>query len=136
LALPVAAYNLIAIALGGFGQVGLAPHLTAALFETRSVAGDAWPVSISDLLLAAALVTMFVELVKAPPDRRIAVVNHALSIVLFVVCLAEMLVFAGFANSTFFLITLMVLLDVLAGFILGAYLRKPEREIRPRAPRG
>jgi hypothetical protein len=100
------------------------------------VAGDAWPVSISDLLLAAALVTMFVELVKAPPDRRIAVVNHALSIVLFVVCLAEMLVFAGFANSTFFLITLMVLLDVLAGFILGAYLRKPEREIRPRAPRG
>ncbi len=37
---------------------------------------------------------------------------------LFIVCLVEFLLFSAFATSTFFLVTLMVLLDVLAGFIV------------------
>ncbi len=36
--------------------------------------------------------------------------------ILFIVCLVEFLLFGACATSTFFLITLMVLLDVLAGF--------------------
>jgi hypothetical protein len=38
--------------------------------------------------------------------------------VLFILCLVEFLLFPAFATSTFFLVTLMVLLDVLAGFIV------------------
>jgi hypothetical protein len=48
----------------------------------------------------------------------VAIVNHALSMLLFIVCLVEFLLFSAFATSTFFLVTLMVLLDVLAGFIV------------------
>ena len=51
-------------------------------------------------------------------DRRWAIVNHALSMALFVGCLVEILLAPAFANSCFFLVTLMVLLDVLAGFIV------------------
>ncbi|MGH7022204.1 MAG: hypothetical protein ACREEB_01285 [Caulobacteraceae bacterium] len=132
LLLPVAAYNVLVTVLGGFGSTAVSPGLLAPLFETRTVSGGAWPVSSSDLLLAASLVVMFVELIKSTHDRRVALINHALSIALFVVCLAEMLLFTGFATSTFFLITLMVLLDVLAGFILGVATRRPEREVRSR----
>ncbi len=53
--------------------------------------------------------------VRGPTGR--AIVNHALSIALFVGCLTAMLLAPAFANSTFFLITLMVLLDLAAGFI-------------------
>ncbi|HEY5288657.1 MAG TPA: hypothetical protein VIJ59_01360 [Caulobacteraceae bacterium] len=132
LVLPVVAYNMLVAMLGGFGSTAVNAGLIAPLFETRTVSGGAWPVSLSDLLLAAALVVMFVELIKSTHDRRVALVNHALSIALFVICLAEMLLFAGFATSTFFLVTLMVLLDVLAGFILGVATRRPEREAKPR----
>ena len=50
--------------------------------------------------------------------RKIAIINHSLSMILFIVCLVEFLLFRGFATSVFFLITVMVLLDVLAGFIV------------------
>lgn len=68
--------------------------------------------------MAASLVVLFVELLKSTTSRRIAIINHSLSMVLFIFCLVEFLLFPAFATSTFFLVTLMVLLDVLAGFIV------------------
>lgn len=137
LLLPVAAYNLLALTLaGGFDSTAANARLTAPLFALRTAPGGVWPVSIADLLLVASLVVMFFELLKSTYDRRIAIVNHGLSIALFVGCLAEMLLAAAFATSTFFLITLMVLGDVVAGFMLAyaASRREPApREVaRPR----
>jgi hypothetical protein len=130
LLLPVLAYNLLAMTLGGLTSPDVNAGLTAALFETPTASGGRWPVSLADLLLAAALVILFVELIKPTWDRQSATINHIASITLFVVCLVEMLALAACATSTFFLITLMVLLDVLAGFILGAATRRPEPKAR------
>ena len=117
--LPVLAYNLLAAALPGGLQAHVAHEkLTAALFQMTTAPGGVWPVSASDILLAASLMVLFIEMIKSTASRRIAVINHALSMVLFVVCLVELLLAPAFATSTFFLITLMVLLDVLAGFIV------------------
>ncbi len=130
--LPVAAYNIVVLALaGGFASTTANTQLTVPLFELRTAPGGVWPVSLADVLLAAALVIMFVELVKSIHDRQVAVVNHGLSIALFVGCLAEMLLAAAFATSTFFLITLMVLLDVLAGFMLAIAASRREPGLRP-----
>ena len=131
LVLPVAAYNILAFTLGGFASTAVNARMTAAVLEARTTAGGEWPVSSADILLAGALVVMFVELVKSTHDRRVATINHFLSITLFVVCLVEMLVLPAFATSTFFLVTLMVLLDVFAGFILGLATRsEPEPKRR------
>jgi hypothetical protein len=48
----------------------------------------------------------------------VAIINHALSMGLFVLCLLLFLLLPSFATSTFFLIMVMVLLDVMAGFIV------------------
>jgi hypothetical protein len=63
-------------------------------------------------------VVLFVELLKSTTSRRIAIVNHALSMVLFIICLVEFLLAPACATSVFFLLSVMVLLDVLAGFIV------------------
>lgn len=111
LALPVLLYNLVAL-------TGATPELTETLFTMRMASGADWPVTMGDLLLVISLVVLFVELLKSTNSRRAAILNHGLSMLLFVVCLVELLLGPAFATSTFFLITLMVLLDVLAGFIV------------------
>ena len=64
------------------------------------------------------MIIAFIELLKGIDDRRVAIANHALSMVLFVACLTAMLLAPAFATSTFFLITLMVLLDLVASFVV------------------
>jgi hypothetical protein len=119
LALPVLLYNLLALSVaGGFSGVGAQARMSEELFNIHTASRAVWSVSVSDLLLASALVVLFVELLKSTTSRQVAIVNHSLSMVLFVICLVEFLVFPAFATSAFFLLTLMVLLDVLAGFIV------------------
>ena len=119
LALPVLIYNLVLLTMhGGVQTPDAAGQLSAALFTIHMSSGGEWSVSLGELLLAASLVVLFVELLKSTNSRNVAILNHSFSMILFVVCLVEFLLLRGFATSVFFLITLMVLLDVLAGFIV------------------
>jgi len=115
LLLPVTAYAALAVSLGGgFDNIFAAARLSAPLFQLPTRGGGSWPVSTTDLLLAVAIVIAFLELIKGFDDRRIAVTNHVLSIALFLACLAAMLYEPAFDTSAFFMLTLLVLLDMVA----------------------
>ena len=77
-----------------------------------------WPVSGGDMLLAFSLVLLFAELLKSTGVGSDSIINHAFSLIVFVVGLVEFLMFPAFATSVFFLIMMMALLDVMAGFIV------------------
>jgi hypothetical protein len=131
LALPVILYNLLAATLGGgFHSADAASQLAAPLMTVRAPSHVGWTVSIGDLLLAGALVVLFVEQLKSTSSHQAAIVNHSLSMLLFIVCLVEFLLFPAFATSTFFLLMLMVLLDVLAGFIVTIVASRREIDFR------
>jgi hypothetical protein len=119
LALPLLVYNLVALTLDcGFKAVGAQGKLGEKMFSITMASGGAWPVSLGDLILAGSLVVLFIELLKSTTSQKVAIINHSLSMILFIVCLVEFLLLPAFATSTFFLLSLMVLLDVLAGFIV------------------
>lgn len=119
LVLPVLIYNILILTMdGGFKTLDAQGQLSAELFRVPMTSGASWPVSLSDLMLAGSLVILFVELLKSTTSQKAAIVNHSLSMVLFIICLVELLLLPGFATSTFFLLSLMVVLDVLAGFIV------------------
>jgi len=135
LALPVLVYNLIALTLtGGFRSVDANARMTEQLFSLRMTSQVEWSVSLGDLMLAASLVVLFIELLKSTTSRRIAIINHSLSMILFIVCLVEFLLAPAFATSTFFLLTIMVLLDVLAGFIVTIVSARRDVDFHPDAP--
>jgi hypothetical protein len=115
LVIPVIVYSLIAFTSD---PSGVQATLTNPLFTIHMPTQVDWVVSLGDLLLAASLIVLFVELLKSTTSGKAAIINHSLSMILFVICLVEFLLSGGFATSTFFLITLMVVLDVLAGFIV------------------
>lgn len=115
---PVLIYNLYALTVGG-GLLGahVGKSLAAPLLTLTTAGGGTWPISASDLILALGLIILFVELIKGQASRRLAMVNEGLSVCIFIACVAELLLVPGCATSTFFLLTLMVLLDVAAGFL-------------------
>ena len=119
LLLPVLIYNILVLTMaGGFHTTEAQGQLSAQLFTVPMASGATWPVSLSDLILAGALVVLFIELLKSTTSQKAAIVNHSLSMVLFIICLVEFLLHPAFASSTFFLILVMSLLDVLAGVVV------------------
>ncbi|MGF1526078.1 MAG: hypothetical protein ACFCBW_04710, partial [Candidatus Competibacterales bacterium] len=88
----------------------------AALFSIPLISEASWHVTMGDLLLILALILLYVEIWRATRTNTSSVINHTLSLVLFIVCLVEFLILPAMATSVFFLITLMILIDVVAGF--------------------
>lgn len=120
LVIPVVLYNVVVLSglFGGSGVVGTDSGLREVLFTIPMASGAGWSVGVGDMILFLALILLFFELLKSTSSQKVAIVNHALSMILFVACLVEFLLIKGFATSTFFLIVTMVMLDVLAGFIV------------------
>ena len=119
LVLPVLGYNLLVFALVPGNRRGSADaRLLEPLFQAPMTSGGHWSVTLGDLVVLTSLLILFVELLKSTGSRHIAIINHSLSMLLFIACLVEFLLFRAFATSAFFLLTVMVLLDVLAGFSL------------------
>jgi len=89
---------------------------TVASFQLMS--SDVWKITLGDTFVIVSLLILFLEIVKATRTNQVAIMNHALSMLVFIVALVEFIVMEGFGNSTFFLIMAMSMLDVIAGFTI------------------
>ncbi len=117
--IPVAIYNVIALSGQEFESVDYVRGRLDEDFQSIPMASDAlWHITPGHALIALTVLLLFFELIKSTGTGRAAIMNHAFSMILFIVCLVEFLMFQAFATSVFFLITLMCLLDVMAGFIV------------------
>ena len=128
LALPVIFYNVLALTYG-FHASDAGVRMANQVFNLPMASHARWSVGLGDSIIFLSLVILFIELLKSTTSRRIAIINHSLSMILFIICLVEFLLFPAFATSTFFLLTSMVLLDVLAGFIVTIVTNRREIDI-------
>ena len=117
LLIAVIAYNVIAFGTGlthndVYGTLSSA--VTIHMFS-----GDDWRYSVGDLLVTLSLVLLFIEIVKSTRTSSNQIVNHGLSMLTFVVALVEFITLHGFATSTFFLIIVMCLVDVVGGYTIS-----------------
>lgn len=117
LTIPVIVYNLMTL-LGGNSDLSFFERLNGVLWSLPMASGATWVVTPGDVLILIALVLLFVELIKATHTGTSAIINHGLSLILFIVCLIEFLLIKNFATSVFFAIMIMALLDTLAGVIV------------------
>ena len=121
LVITFAIYNMIAF---------LTPSLTwtANIATIHLISGQDWTVTPEDILLAFAIVLLGIEVVKATRMGIRGLMDHILSMVLFIVMLVEFLLVARAGTSTFFILMVISLVDVLAGFIITA--RTAQRDIQ------
>jgi len=117
--IPVALYNILAISGSTFSTAeNVRARLDTNFQSIDMMSGSVWEITPGHMLIALSLVMLFFELLKSTGTDRAAVMNHAFSMLLFIVCLVEFIVFPAFGTSVFFLIGLMTLLDVMAGFMV------------------
>lgn len=86
------------------------------LLSISMMSGGIWAMTSGDLLIVIALAILFIEILKATRTSNASVVDHLLSAFVFVAFLVEFLLVAGAAHSVFFILMVITLVDLLAGF--------------------
>lgn len=104
-------YNILAFSGAGAQQV-----LNAKLFDMNLISGANFILDISDLLIILGVIALYIEILKSTRTSSASVIDHGLSMVVFIIFLIEFIVIKNAGNSTFLILTLMAMLDVIAGF--------------------
>jgi hypothetical protein len=117
LILAIVIYNMIAFSSAWPAPgVGGQNIFDQPLQSFDLISGATWALTIGDLVTILTLVLLFIELIKATRTGGSSIVDHALSMILFMICLVEFLTVRQAGTSEFFFILVVTLIDVVAGF--------------------
>ena len=72
--------------------------------------------TVSDAFILASIFFLYIETFKATRTSVISIIDHALSLLVFVIFLIELLVVPRLGNTTFLIMTTASLMDVVMGF--------------------
>ncbi len=120
LLIPFAIYNIIAFLMPGVSWTG-------TVITVHMMSGADWTMSAGDMLVALGIVVLFGEVMKSTRIGIRTVVDHALSLILFLGMLVEFLLVKQAASATFFLLLVISFIDVLGGFAVS--LRSAQRDL-------
>mgnify|MGYP000966443731 CR=1 FL=1 len=93
--------------------------LGQTLFSVGLMSGAVWTFNVHDAFVIGGVLILYFEIIKATRTGMSSLLDHTLSMLVFVAFLVEFLVVKGAGTSTFFALTLMSLLDVIAGFTVS-----------------
>ena len=120
LLIPFAIYNIVAFLMPGLSWTGV-------LTTVHMVSGGDWSMSAGDMLVTLAILLLTGEILKSTRIGVRTVVDHALSLVLFLGMLVEFLLVKQAASAIFFLLLVISFVDVLGGFAVT--LRSAQRDL-------
>lgn len=106
-------YNVVVFVSGG------PDVLKSSLFELNMLSDGIWQFTVGDLIILLTLFLLFAEIVKSTYTSTSSLVDHGLSMIVFIACIVEFLLVPQAATSTFFLIMVATAIDVVAGFTIG-----------------
>ena len=115
-----AIYNIIAFLMPGVSW-------SSTLTTVHLASGADWTMSAGDMLITLAVLLLFGEVMKSTRIGMRTVVDHGLSLILFLGMLVEFLLVKQAASSTFFLLLVICFIDVMGGFAVT--LRSAQRDL-------
>jgi len=127
LLIPLAIYNIV---------VWLMPGVSLAdpLVKLTLVSGAEWTITLSDILLALSVVLLLLEVIKGARPGAKYLTDHLLSFVVFGAAAAEFVLWPKFGTSTYFLLTLLALVEFLSGVTLHTRRAAPAASRRVATP--
>jgi hypothetical protein len=113
LLIPLAIYNIIVLLMPGVS-------LAEPLVKLTLMSGAEWPVTLSDILLTLAIVLLLLEVIKGARPGAKYLTDHLLSLIVSGGAVAEFVLWPHFGTSTYFLLTMLAVVDFLSGIALRA----------------
>ncbi|MBN9253853.1 MULTISPECIES: hypothetical protein [unclassified Mesorhizobium] len=123
LIVPFVLYNLGLLGIFGGGDD---PWVTEIL-SIGMMSGGVFTMTLGDLMVLIGLLFLFLEIVKSARASKASIMDHLLSTLVFIAFLVEFLLVKGAAHSVFFILMIITLVDVLAGFAVA--MRAASRDI-------
>ncbi len=115
-----AIYNILVFLMPGFAW-------TMGVIPLHMMSGGEFELTSGDAIVAASIVILLIEMLKAARMSRRTVVDHVLSMVLFAGMLAEFLMVKQAASATFLLLLVISFIDVAGGFVVNV--RAAQRDV-------
>jgi len=115
IAIPLILYNILVTFSGGAAE----EFFRAPLLTVNMIKGAQWIFTRGDMIVLVTMLFLFAELVKATYTSSVSLVDHGLSMLVFIACIVEFLIVNSAATSAFFFIMVAALIDVVAGFTIG-----------------
>jgi len=109
LVIPFAIYNMIAFLMPGL-------NWTDKIASIHLISGQDWTITTEDVLISFAILLLAGEIMKATRISTRSIVDHILSLLLFILMLVEFLLVKQAGTSTFFILMVTSIVDVVAGF--------------------
>jgi hypothetical protein len=122
LIIPFAIYNIVAFILAQPDTIW-----TTEATSVSMMSGQVWTLTWEDIIVAGSIILLWIEVIKSTRIGVRAIIDHVLSMILFVGMLIEFLLVKAAGTSTFFLLLIISLVDVLAGFIIS--IRSSQRQV-------
>ncbi|MBR0875498.1 hypothetical protein JQ633_34455 [Bradyrhizobium tropiciagri] len=117
LLIPLAVYNIIVFLMPGVS-------FTDPLLRLTLMSGEVWQITLSDMLLAAGVLLLLLEVIKGARPGAKYLTDHLLSLIVFGAAAAEFVLWPKFGNSTYCLLTLLALVDFISGIALRTRRRR------------
>lgn len=121
---PLIVYNLVLFGLLG---TNIQSPWDDPIFVMDMISGATWVMTLGDLMITLGLVLLFFEILKATRVGTNSIVDHLLSTFIFVAFLVEFLLVREAATAVFFILMIMTMVDVLAGFSVS--IRSATRDV-------
>lgn len=122
LIVPFIVYNIQIFLNGGAAIWG------NKVTELTMISGATWIMTMGDLMVGLGLLLLFFEIIKATRVGSNSIIDHLLSTFVFIAFLVEFLIVEGAAHSVFFILMMIALIDVLAGFSVS--IRSATRDVQ------
>lgn len=127
LIIPLAVYNIIIFLTPGVAW-------STPVANIAMMSGSSWPITVGDVFLGFSLFVFLFEILKATRVSSRSIIDHILSILVFVGALVEFLLVPQAATSVFALLVGIMLLDVITGFSVS--IRVAQRDVALTPPSG
>lgn len=125
LIIPLAIFNIVVFLMPGTDWDS---HLTTV----HMMSGAEWEISWGEGFIALCLFFLFFEIVKSTRVHSRSIIDHMLSMLVFVAAMVEFLLVPQAGNSIFALLLCVMLLDVVAGFSVSVRVAQRDFAIEPR----
>jgi hypothetical protein len=126
IAVALVLYNVIVL-LGGSAPADVI--LNTRIFQIPMMNKAIWVFTWGDFIILTTMIVLFVELLKSTYTSSASLLDHGLSMLVFIAALVEFILVQKAASSVFFFILIAALIDVVAGYTIGIRVAKRDLQI-------